>query len=550
MESESRHLKNLSSKIICIYISFLLCAGGSAKAQTEKIDSVKNVLKVSLDDSNKVKRLYFLSNLSLGAEGNDSALKYAQQAIALSLKIRFLRGIAEGHNQMGVALVGMARFKDAVRMFQVSLKVMELLGDKKGISNGYNNIGIIFFNQGNYAAAIENYSIALRIAKEMGDNVAIATANGNMGLVYYLQGNYAEALRSDFEVLRMWEDMKNKKGMLNMYNNLGNVFLDQENFSEAAKYYEKVIKLAEELQDKKGLADGYDNLANVLQEQSMVVGDSIKKVKLLLETEYYYKKSKALKEQIGDGKGLEYFFINMGGVCCQLGNFEEALTYLVSGLRLANKIEDMEGISTAYYQMGIAYRGIRKISLAEENCLKSIKIAIEIGYLDLVKDGRKLMSEIYASDGRYLEAMNYYKAYVSARDSLLNQENTKKSVQLQMKYEFDKRESATKLEQQKKDAIAYQERRKQSIIIGAVSASLFLVLVLGLVILRSLRLNQRKNRIIHAQKEAVERQKDLIEEKQKEILDSITYARRIQRSLLTSEGYIFKCLKRMNWELQ
>ena len=55
----------------------------------------------------------------------------------------------------------------------------------------------------------------------------------------------------------------------------------------------------------------------------------------------------------------------------------------------------------------------------------------------------------------------------------------------------------------------------------------------SLPILRSLKINKEQNKIISLQK-------DIVEEKQKEILDSIRYAKRIQNSLLPSEKYIEK----------
>ena len=64
-------------------------------------------------------------------------------------------------------------------------------------------------------------------------------------------------------------------------------------------------------------------------------------------------------------------------------------------------------------------------------------------------------------------------------------------------------------------------------------------------LVRSLRINQKKNRSIRLQKEAVERQKHLVEEKQKEVIDSITYAKRIQRALITSERYIEKSINKL-----
>ena len=44
----------------------------------------------------------------------------------------------------------------------------------------------------------------------------------------------------------------------------------------------------------------------------------------------------------------------------------------------------------------------------------------------------------------------------------------------------------------------------------------------------------------------LEHQKYIVEEKQKEILDSIHYAKRIQTALITSERYISKTLIKLN----
>jgi hypothetical protein len=44
----------------------------------------------------------------------------------------------------------------------------------------------------------------------------------------------------------------------------------------------------------------------------------------------------------------------------------------------------------------------------------------------------------------------------------------------------------------------------------------------------------------------IQQQKKDVEEKQKEILDSIHYAKRIQKTLLTSEKNIEKMLKKFN----
>ena len=67
-------------------------------------------------------------------------------------------------------------------------------------------------------------------------------------------------------------------------------------------------------------------------------------------------------------------------------------------------------------------------------------------------------------------------------------------------------------------------------------------------VINRFRVTNKQKKIIEEQKGIVEKQKEIVEEKQKEVLDSIHYAKRIQLSLLPQEKYIDKiqrknCLK-------
>src|SRR6202008_1490050 len=125
-------------------------------------------------------------------------------------------------------------------------------------------------------------------------------------------------------------------------------------------------------------------------------------------------------------------------------------------------------------------------------------------------------------------ALYHYKTFIETRDSLFNEANTKKLVQSEMNFEFEKKEAATKLEQEKKEAVSAAESRKQKIVIWSVCGILLLVMAFAVFAYRSF-LQKKKANI------AITLQKHIIEEKQQEILDSIYYARRIQRALLTHE---------------
>ena len=59
-----------------------------------------------------------------------------------------------------------------------------------------------------------------------------------------------------------------------------------------------------------------------------------------------------------------------------------------------------------------------------------------------------------------------------------------------------------------------------------------------------IRVNKAK-KVISLQKLETDKQKHLVEEKQKEILDSINYAKRIQQAHMPTEKYVMKNIERL-----
>ncbi len=120
---------------------------------------------------------------------------------------------------------------------------------------------------------------------------------------------------------------------------------------------------------------------------------------------------------------------------------------------------------------------------------------------------------------------------MALKDIIYNVEKNKELTRHELNYEFEKKETAAKSAQEKKDAVA-------KLILYSVSAGFGLVLLLAVFIFRSYRQKQKANVIINEQKM-------LVEEKQKEILDSIYYAKRIQNAHLPNEKYINKKIEDM-----
>jgi hypothetical protein len=134
-------------------------------------------------------------------------------------------------------------------------------------------------------------------------------------------------------------------------------------------------------------------------------------------------------------------------------------------------------------------------------------------------------------------------------DSIFNLENSKQLSDLKTNFEVEKKEAevkaVTRVEREKLAALTAKEKDRQRIIIYSVILGLILVMIIAGLTFRSLRQNRQASRIISQQKKEVEYRNITIETKQKEILDSIRYARRIQTSLMSNERYVEKELNRL-----
>ena len=149
-------------------------------------------------------------------------------------------------------------------------------------------------------------------------------------------------------------------------------------------------------------------------------------------------------------------------------------------------------------------------------------------------------AKYYELKGDYANAFKSYKLYKSYNDSTFNSKNTERLKELELKVEFEKKESIKQAEQNKKDVITQEEKKKQNIIILSISVVLILVVVLAFFIFNGLKKQRRATEIISRQKEEVHKQKEIIETHQKETIDSINYAKRIQYALLAQNNLLEK----------
>ena len=252
-----------------------------------------------------------------------------------------------------------------------------------------------------------------------------------------------------------------------------------------------------------------------------------------------------MDEEIGNKNGMARQLGSIGDIYAIKRDYSKALAYYFKGLKIGEELGNKEQIGGAFASIGVLYTETKEYVKAEKYLLDALKIDKEIGAQNRELFIEEALSSLYEKTGRDKEALSHYKNGMVLKDSIFSEENKKQIVRKEMNFEFDKKEALAKAENDKHAALAKEEKQKQQIIIYSVAGVLLLVIVFSLFLFNRFRITQRQKSIIEQQKVLVDKAYESLHEKNKEVMDSINYASRIQRALLPSVKYIEGCVSRL-----
>jgi tetratricopeptide (TPR) repeat protein len=496
------------------------------------------------DISEKEQKLYLrylansLSNIGLiyQNEGKDSiAVVYHLESAEIDQQIDKKDGVITSLNNIAIIYQNQGDFANALDYFSRSLKISESIDDKGGVANSLNNIGIIYDNLGDYPKAITHLSRSLEIREEIGeDRDIIANSLNNIGLIYKNQGAYAKAIEYLSRSLLIRELIGNKEGIGTSLNNIGLIYHEQEDYENAIDYYTRCLKINEEIGDKKGVATSLNNIGLVYHDQD--------KYDQAID---YYDRCLRIKEEIGDKKSIATSLNNLGSYYNDQGNYEQSLSLLLRSLKIREEIEDKKGIATSLNDLGLLYKNQGDYAQAIHYSSRSLKLAEEMGTAMEITHAANALFEAYKENNESAKALEMHVLYIEMRDSINSEANRKEIIRQEYKYQYEKQAVADSIKNQElqkvKDAqLALQkaENKQQRLKAYFLYIGLFITLLFGGFIFNRFRITRKQKEIIENQKDQVDLAFGELAEKNKEILDSINYAKRIQSAILPPDKLI------------
>ncbi len=225
-------------KIAKIFILFfILVHFFAAYTQNKSIDSLQKVLQLQKKDTGKVNKLIDLSDAFFQKGDFENSAKNAKEALSLSEKLNFKKGIANAYFNLGAFNTFQPDYNrsEALENLIKSLKIRTEIKDKKGIAYCYEIISAVYSLQQNYSEALKNAFAALKIHEELGDKQAVANQLQNIGAFFNDQNNNLEALKNYSGALKIREEIKDTFGIAVSNFSIAYIDFSRGNYSEALK---------------------------------------------------------------------------------------------------------------------------------------------------------------------------------------------------------------------------------------------------------------------------------------------------------------------------
>lgn len=383
----------------------------------------------------------------------------------------------------------------AIDYYQKALNIFKPAKKKKKTFSALNNLGNALSAIGQTPKALEYYFTSLKIAEEIQDTGRIATALNNIGKLDYDSKNFKKALKSFKEALYYFIHINNEHNMASCYLNIGNVY------------------------------------ANINQLDSAL---------------FYFNKNLITLEKTPNIIDLAYALRTIGMLYSEFEKHEIALDYLQKAEEKYKQANYSYGFAIIYESYAILYYRLKQYNKAQIYGEKALKIAKEIKDLVRIKTISFHLYHIYRELKNYKRSIELQDQYFILKDSLTNIDHQKNltSQRLQFEYKqkmhFDSIQKAKLIELKnadiliQKSAKTKEEEQKYYALTGLL---LSLLLSFGLLFLYRITRKQKveietKNEAYLEQKNRAEEQQIILAEKNREILESISHAKKIQNAIL------------------
>jgi serine phosphatase RsbU (regulator of sigma subunit) len=487
-------------------------------------DALLNKLKSSRSDTATINVLNQLTDHYIG-QNDDSANYFNQRSINYSDQKKITNQNFDAYYFKTLLKKREKRFDEASAALAQAFDIAKKTNNQENEARALTMSGSIFDAQNNGRLAIEKYLQALQLSKTIKNKKGILSSNISLGLYFKRHNESTNALEYFLEANKLATEMRDSLSLFTTSINLGSLYEMTNDKEKALKFYQKALKINERDNDDNGRAICSFKIGRIYLQQNKT--DSAK---------MYLTETLNIHLKRNDEVGLIFDYSFIAFTFDKEGDHKKAKENWDKSLSLALKHNDSLRINQVYSYLAGSYADRKDYKKAEENYKLALNYISSTEPKETISMIYKKMSQLYADQSQYKQAYEYHVLFKSIADSSSSVIETKKQTELKLGYEFNQIQEKLMADSAAKELQNKAELEKQHLQRNFLLLGLGLISLMLLVAFRSYRMKQKANAILEKQKIEIEHQKKLVDEKNREISDSINYALRIQTASLPEKN--------------
>lgn len=324
---------------------------------------------------------------------------------------------------------------------------------------------------------------AINLSKEINWADGIGYAKYYRGSNYMNKGMFPEALSDYLDALAYFEKTGDQKKLSGTLSNIGGIYGYQQKNEKALDYFNKALEINNKIFPNTNFVVA--NLGNI-----GLIYNNLKDYPKALD---YLTRAERICVEHNHEDMLPNVQVSIAGIYLGLKDYRNGFAYSKRAIDSARKEEQVGIVANAQLYLGTSikqlviakdqhfidslYQGNTKTALADAkyNLTEAIRTLDEMGDIYLMSSAYDALSQLEAYQGDYKSAFEHHQLFKTFQDSTFNADKNEQILQSSMQYEFDKKESQTKAEQEKKDI--RNANFRMGILIALGGALLFLLVV-------------------------------------------------------------------------
>jgi serine phosphatase RsbU (regulator of sigma subunit) len=449
-------------------------------------ENVHGILKLN-NDIKRLDSLHKLTNIEV-RKNTDSGRFVADFYLEEANKSKDPDYIGKALHLLGVSYAWQGQYDKAMEYYNLSLDQFQINGDDNNLALIFTSIGGVYFDQNKHLKNLDYWLLAKAHAKKANNPQRTESCNNNLAVLYMQIGKSDEAKKMFEENLKLAKKNDWPISVALSYINLTDFYLKENDLETAEEFTREAYRIYIEHEQERQIATTVQNLAEI----EFRKGDQDEGLRLVLEAIELWKRQK----------------------------------------------DDFNLNSTKVY-LGHKYLLMNKPLKALKNCLEAYNESLNIESLGLQQESCKCLAQAYYKTRNYKKAYDFDLLYRSLKDSIMNSDVSTDLIRKEFEFDYKLKLEKDSLNQAKADEIQRIEHdnelqnQRYFTYFGLLLAGI--ATILSLYVFRNLKRKKRDH-------EKILLSKQIIETKNKEITDSINYAKRIQTAMLPRESLCKKIL--------